>query len=598
MVTTKLNLSMTEPQVRQIYAKQGDTGRVLDISLDQTPEDGTLRILRPDGVEVTSEAVTGGEVESGSTFESLTEADVTELTVGIEPVQDLNGYDAPWVGGAGKNLLNITTTTQTVSGVTFTVNSDGTIKANGTASARIALALATNASETPILNKSVIMNGCPSGGSTNTYFIQWYGYDGASAVANDTGNGTSAFTPTSTAGVIAIVIQSGVAVNNLVFKPMIRLSTETDPTWQPYSNICPITGHDEVTVTRTGKNLITGFPSITQYGVTFTPNADGSVTANGTATGGAATCLISASRPIFASFLGKEVILSGCPSGGSASTYRLQWWKYAVNSGGGTITASDYGDGTTPFIPTETSGNIAIVISTGVTVNNVTFRPMVRFASETDDAYEPYRSNTYTTSLGQTVYGGTLDLVSGVLTVDKVIQDTFTVATYQQYGNNRRFNISYPSGITPNYKGATTYGISNIMPCLYIGTIGSIDLATEPCFIPHTTGILVTMTESTGVTTVAEMATWLSNNSAQFVYELATPQTYTLTAQQIKTLVGTNNVWASSGDIVNITFTYGGLLSELPSDATSVVGKCYCDVEQNGVSSMPFTLNIKKNERQ
>ena len=93
MVTTKLNLSMTEPQVRQIYAKQGDTGRVLDITLDQTPEDGTLRILRPDGVEVTSEAVTGGEVESGGTFESLTEADVTELTVGIEPVQDLSHGD-------------------------------------------------------------------------------------------------------------------------------------------------------------------------------------------------------------------------------------------------------------------------------------------------------------------------------------------------------------------------------------------------------------------------------------------------------------------------------------------------------------------------
>lgn len=105
MVTTKLNLSMTEPSVRQIYAKQGDTGRVLDITLDQTPEDGTLRILRPDGVEVTSEAVTGGEVESGGTFESLTEADVTELTVGIEPVQDLNGYDKPWVGGSGKESL-------------------------------------------------------------------------------------------------------------------------------------------------------------------------------------------------------------------------------------------------------------------------------------------------------------------------------------------------------------------------------------------------------------------------------------------------------------------------------------------------------------
>lgn len=329
MVTTKLNLSMTEPSVRQIYAKQGDTGRVLDITLDQTPEDGTLRILRPDGIEVTSEAVTGGEVsESGETvtFESMTEADVTELTAGIEPVQDLS-------------------------------------------------------------------HGDPS------------------------------------------------------------------PT-----NICPITGHDEVRV-----------------------------------------------------FFGAEQ--------GTAD-------------------------------------------------------------------------ETYTTSLGQTVYGGTLDMVSGVLTVDKVIQDTFTVAGYLQFGNNKRFTISYPSGMTPNYKGASTYGISNIMKCLYMGAISNVERATEPCFMPHTTGILVTMPESTGVTASAEMATWLSNNGAQFVYELATPQTYTLTAQQIKTLVGTNNVWASSGQIVNIKFTYGGLLSELPSDATSVVGKCYCDVEQNGVSSMPFTLNIKKNERQ
>lgn len=396
MVTTKLNLSMTEPQVRQIYAKQGDTGRVLDITLDQTPEDGTLRILRPDGVEVTSEAVTGGEVESGSSFESLTEADVTELTVGIEPVQDLNGYDKPWVGGAGKNKLNFDRATTTINGVTFTDNGDGTYTVSGTSTAATVLEKQVTldvAQGTPL-----ILSGCPSGGSTNTYAVDTYGTD--IALTRDYGSGGT-FTASGLQQVVRIVVFANVTMNNLVFKPMIRLASETDPTFAPYSNICPITGHDEV---------------------------------------------------------------------------------------------------------------------------------RVYFGAEQGTADE-----TYTTSLGQTVYGGTLDMVTGVLTVT--------------HGN------------IASYNGET-------LPSTWISDRDVYASGTTP-----TTG-------------------------AQVVYELATPLTYQLTAQQIKTLVGTNNVWASSGDIVNIKFTYGGLLSELPSDATSIVGKCYCDVEQNGVSSMPFTLNVKKNERQ
>ena len=64
-VNTQVNLSMTEPQVRQVYAKEGDTARVLNIHLDQTEEDGTLRILRPDGTEVTADAVLVPEFYDG-----------------------------------------------------------------------------------------------------------------------------------------------------------------------------------------------------------------------------------------------------------------------------------------------------------------------------------------------------------------------------------------------------------------------------------------------------------------------------------------------------------------------------------------------------
>ncbi|MEE0951306.1 MAG: hypothetical protein U0L62_03735 [Paludibacteraceae bacterium] len=204
----------------------------------------------------------------------------------------------------------------------------------------------------------------------------------------------------------------------------------------------------------------------------------------------------------------------------------------------------------------------------------------------TATAYEPYQGSTYTTSLGQTVYGGTLDMVSGVLTVDKAM---VTLDGSETWNVNSATSGLYYTTIA-NLKD-NGLAISNAFEQT---TVAGANMANGQFKLvaPNLVNI------KTEHTTVTDWKTWLSSNNVQLCYELATPQTYTLTPQQIKTLVGTNNVWASSGDIVNITFTYGGLLSELPSDATSVVGKCYCDVEQNGVSSMPFTLNVKKNERE
>lgn len=91
-----------------------------------------------------------------------------------------------------------------------------------------------------------------------------------------------------------------------------------------------------------------------------------------------------------------------------------------------------------------------------------------------------------TIPLGTTVYGGTLDVTTGVLTVT--------------HGN-----IS-------SYNGET-------LPSTWISDRDVYASGTTP-----TTG-------------------------AQVVYELATPTTTTLTAQQISLLLGQNNIWASSGDV-------------------------------------------------
>ena len=54
---------------------------------------------------------------------------------------------------------------------------------------------------------------------------------------------------------------------------------------------------------------------------------------------------------------------------------------------------------------------------------------------------------------------------------------------------------------------------------------------------------------SAGVTTEAEANAWLANNSYHFFYYLATPFTVQLAPQQIKTLLGQNNIWADTGDV-------------------------------------------------
>ncbi|MBQ5757790.1 MAG: hypothetical protein IIV93_04665, partial [Clostridia bacterium] len=69
---------------------------------------------------------------SGSiaSFSDGSASPVTALSVAIDPVQDLHGYDNPWPAGGGKNLLKPPSSGATINGVTFTVNSDGTITAN------------------------------------------------------------------------------------------------------------------------------------------------------------------------------------------------------------------------------------------------------------------------------------------------------------------------------------------------------------------------------------------------------------------------------------------------------------------------------------
>lgn len=125
--------------------------------------------------------------------------------------------------------------------------------------------------------------------------------------------------------------------------------------------------------------------TITKNGLTFTVNSDKSVTVVGTPT--ADTFII---INTYTEKQGQH-ILSGCPSGGSASGYRLYCYNVSTN-----ITINtDLGEGVEFTLDENLEIGVSILVKSG-TVMNHTFYPMIRPADIEDDTYMPYEEDVHT----------------------------------------------------------------------------------------------------------------------------------------------------------------------------------------------------------
>ena len=128
-----------------------------------------------------------------------------------------------------------------------------------------------------------------------------------------------------------------------------------------------------------GKNLLP-YPysnsTKTINGITFTDNGDGIITANGTATADAQfNCTIGMwLEP-------GTYTVSGCPAGGSSSTY--------FTALGATVNA-DVGAGKAVTYQERVKRQVFIVVKTGTTVENITFKPQLEKGS-TATAWEQYK---------------------------------------------------------------------------------------------------------------------------------------------------------------------------------------------------------------
>lgn len=125
-----------------------------------------------------------------------------------------------------KNLLQNTASSQTKNGVTFTVNNDGSVTCNGTASNNTFFKIG----DLSLASQSYILTGCPSNGGNNSYVLRCY--KNGNIIGADVGNGFNI--NESIDGYIEIRIASGYTCNNLIFYPMIRKADIEDDTYESY----------------------------------------------------------------------------------------------------------------------------------------------------------------------------------------------------------------------------------------------------------------------------------------------------------------------------------------------------------------------------
>lgn len=427
-------------------------------------------------------------------FTTLSAQKAVETVISLEPIQDLHGYDHPWPAGGGKNKLPMTVdgikaanTTGTWSGNVYTANGitwelqpDGTVIVNGTATANSQYRIPFSG-----LSGNFYFNGCPSGGGNNIYDVyawddttnaRYYKWNGTTSSGSDYGSGSQEVNiPEGHDGKIICRVFSGVTVNNILFKPMIRLATETDPTFAPYENKCPIDGRTETSLVGCGKNLVNVDDlDLIQY------NSSGGQYL-GVVFEEPGTYTVSATKVSNDKYIMARKVENG--------VYNDISYIIQPNQVAQTYTATiTKNDKLLLFINYSSLSSLDLA-KEAMVLNKV----QVEF-SQSATSYEPFvQSNNLTIQFGEKVYGGTVELEKGTVTV-----------TW---------------GYIAEYNGET-------LPGEWISD--------RDVYAPNTSPSM----------------------GAEVAYELAAPRSITLTPNEISLLLGVN-VISTDGDSISLTYRDG-----------------------------------------
>ena len=239
---TSLQGDMTTAQ-GDITSLQGDMttaqGDITSLESDMTTAQGDILDLQTDFAKTRSatEIIVQTDPASVTSITDGAPGNLKSYDAAIEPVQDLHGYDHPWPGGGGKNKLDPDTMTTYAEGNGRRwYYADGyTLLANQ--------AYTFSVSGTDQLISLYIVNK-----SDNTNII--------------VGNTAISYTPTEDTLVYFQAYRGEVILDGNNFQLELGSSASA---FEPYSNICPISGWTGIQINRTG----TEANSSTDYTITF-----------------------------------------------------------------------------------------------------------------------------------------------------------------------------------------------------------------------------------------------------------------------------------------------------------------------------------------
>ena len=196
----------------------------------------------------------------------------------------------------------------------------------------------------------------------------------------------------------------------------------------------------------------------------------------------------------------------------------------------------------------------------------------------TDEMVGSREGNTYIIQLGDTYYGGELDVTTGVLTVTHGYVDMGSL----EWARKHTSTTYYYFVATPEPFKANNF---NFISSVYVNSnqirtrlndkeMGLFNTSSTETYIQ------IVVRDDSYETVEAFIA---SVTGQQLVYELATPITVQLTPAQVEQLLGQNNVWTDTGDITECVYY------STASGVQSVEGE-YQRTDATGVSSVPYLI--------
>lgn len=458
-----------------------------------------------------------------ATFDTDLSTSLKECRAYFEPIQDLHGYNNPWPAGGGRNIFHVTAQSQTSeTGVVFTVNSDGSVKVVGNPSISTSLDLGTIT--LPAGTYKI------QGGINNAAYLnipsKVNSYGGAASFTIAEGGET--ITP-------RIYITANNEVNG-TFYPMIKAESDNNADWAPYENICPIEGFNNINIYQTTNTLPFNVINnkTTNYGVTFTCDSTGKITANGIPTSW------STFRPIEIEVEGNEILYEKifgdmtniaitAPILIDSNNATIQTsFSDAVLSGG--LNLSQYEDVTKVRIGIKRNLNNTLISGTC----------FIAITKNTPASVETIPI-TFPSEAG-TVYGGYVDLVKGEIVAEYILLEKtwgewgtkyeYDDGTEMKYIN---FNVPVKGNGLSNFK----LSLCNVAPYSYANNNGKVHYY----IVANSYNCRVYLPANTN-----------ENTNIQVLAELVTPIHYSLTPTQLKTLRNTNNIWSSANGDIEIKY--------------------------------------------